>query len=325
MDIVKMYAIVLVVFGHVIQTFDTQWDKNLLELGIYMFHMPLFIAVSGYFFTKSAEKYQFAVLIRKRFVQIMLPSLTMGCLDCLRYGGGRLLKHIEVDSTVLIKMLTDGLWFLTVLFVLTVIGATIHKCCKESFVKYYIVWGLVWTIFYFLPDFWVFNQIEFLMPFYVLGIAFRNVDFSKIRVLPVLIAAVVFVVCLAHFNFDATVYNMSSDCLSQQYLKYTGLRLAGGVSGIVVSLYICKWINKIPAPALRFLAHIGTITLPIYVLHQKFLLINIFILKFTIENTLCLMLITGALLILTILTYNILRKNKYVALFLFGETARINA
>lgn len=86
-DVLKAYAIFLVVLGHVIQTFCPEWNTNPFELGIVMFHMPLFIAVSGYFFVKSAEKCSGWILIKKRFVQLMFPSLTLGFIECLVIGG----------------------------------------------------------------------------------------------------------------------------------------------------------------------------------------------------------------------------------------------
>lgn len=86
-DILKAYAIVIVVLGHVIQTFNPKWKMDNVLIGIYMFHMPLFIAISGFFFVKSADKYTIGTLIKKRFVGIMLPSLTMGVLDVLLIGG----------------------------------------------------------------------------------------------------------------------------------------------------------------------------------------------------------------------------------------------
>lgn len=44
-DILKAYAIVIVVLGHVIQTFNPEWKTDNVLIGIYMFHMPLFIAI----------------------------------------------------------------------------------------------------------------------------------------------------------------------------------------------------------------------------------------------------------------------------------------
>ena len=87
MDILKGYAIIIVVLGHCIQTFNPDWRTDNIFVGIYMFHMPLFIAISGFFFVKSADKNTIGTLIKKRFVGIMLPSLTMGVIDVLLIGG----------------------------------------------------------------------------------------------------------------------------------------------------------------------------------------------------------------------------------------------
>ena len=54
-DVLKAYAIFLVVLGHVIQTLCPEWKTNSLEVVIVMFDMPLFNTISGYFFVKSAE------------------------------------------------------------------------------------------------------------------------------------------------------------------------------------------------------------------------------------------------------------------------------
>lgn len=86
-DILKTYAIFLVILGHVIQTFNLEWRTDEIFLSIYMFHMPLFIAISGYFFVKSAEKRTAMDLVKRRFVNIMLPSLTMGFFNVIIIGG----------------------------------------------------------------------------------------------------------------------------------------------------------------------------------------------------------------------------------------------
>lgn len=88
-DYLKGYAIFLVVLGHVIQTFNPDWKTDNIFIGIYMFHMPLFIAISGFFFVKSAENSTIGALIKRRFVSIMLPILTMGALDVILIGGQR--------------------------------------------------------------------------------------------------------------------------------------------------------------------------------------------------------------------------------------------
>lgn len=194
-DIVRAYAIFLVVLGHSIQTFNSEWKTDEVELGIYMFHMPLFIAISGYFFSKSADKYSLTQLIRKRFVQLMFPSLTVGLINVFLIGGGKLLMHSSMDILYLSELLFTGLWFLTVLFILTVVGTIIYKYCKGHF--FYIGWLAFWGILYVLPDVWISNQVEFLCPFYIMGIATRNVQWWNIKWLVAFIALGIYILFYA--------------------------------------------------------------------------------------------------------------------------------
>lgn len=48
-DFLRGIAIFLVLLGHSIQWTDPEWQHNLLFEGIYSFHMPLFMFISGYF------------------------------------------------------------------------------------------------------------------------------------------------------------------------------------------------------------------------------------------------------------------------------------
>lgn len=55
-DCVKRISIILVILGCTIQRLYPEWKFSVLEKGIYMFHMPLFISVSGYLFYPSITK-----------------------------------------------------------------------------------------------------------------------------------------------------------------------------------------------------------------------------------------------------------------------------
>lgn len=55
MDILKGYAIIIVVLGHCIQAVYSDWSRLDAEKMIIMFHMPLFMAISGYFAASSLK------------------------------------------------------------------------------------------------------------------------------------------------------------------------------------------------------------------------------------------------------------------------------
>lgn len=55
-DSVKYWLIVLVITGHVFQCFKGIPTCKLMWDWIYLFHMPLFIFISGYFSQKKSKK-----------------------------------------------------------------------------------------------------------------------------------------------------------------------------------------------------------------------------------------------------------------------------
>ena len=76
LDFLKFFAIASVFLGHAVEqiTGNDFWDNPLWSF-IYTYHMPLFMLVCGYFFGSSL-KLSFGQLFRKKFVQLVVPSLT---------------------------------------------------------------------------------------------------------------------------------------------------------------------------------------------------------------------------------------------------------
>lgn len=59
LDSIKGFLIILVVLGHTIEHYLHSTFNILLYLGIYSFHMPLFVILSGFFFNTSQSKEKF--------------------------------------------------------------------------------------------------------------------------------------------------------------------------------------------------------------------------------------------------------------------------
>lgn len=102
-DIAKGVAILLVIYGHVIQILYTGTEANffddIIEKVICSFHMPLFSLLSGYLFYASYRKYNLKTLFCKRVVGLLQPLLIWGSLYYLLYqfllkilGGGILVS-----------------------------------------------------------------------------------------------------------------------------------------------------------------------------------------------------------------------------------------
>lgn len=322
MDILKGYAIIIVVLGHCIQAVYSDWSRLDAEKIIIMFHMPLFMAISGYFAASSLKKYTITELIKKRFIQLMLPSLSIGLINVMIIGGSKIIKGKILELDYFCELMFTGLWFLTTLFVLYFIAAVLQRYIKS---KYRIIaWLMIYIVLYFLPDIWVFNNLEFLCPFFVIGMKTSSLKWEKTNIWMFLGALIVFICCFQYYDFSYSLYAMGDDCLNTDYLNKTILRLMSGMSGCIISLYLIKIVSSIKVPKLiSCIATLGTLTLPIYVLHQKFLTPFRFI-SLGQCNIAILILITIADVLISIWVYKLLRKNKYVALLLFGERSRNN-
>lgn len=71
-DSLKGWLIILVIAGHVIQG---RISDNILREVIYFFHMPLFLAVTGYFVKKKTLDLSFYSVIKKYKHRMLLPYL----------------------------------------------------------------------------------------------------------------------------------------------------------------------------------------------------------------------------------------------------------
>lgn len=77
MDSLKLFAIYLVVLGHVVLFGETDFYSNPVWLYIYSFHMPLFMTISGFFSYKILKG---EGDITKKFKQLIIPCITLGII-----------------------------------------------------------------------------------------------------------------------------------------------------------------------------------------------------------------------------------------------------
>lgn len=206
------------------------------------------------------------------------------------------------------------MWYLTVLFILQVIGAVIEHYTPK--IKY-IVWAIFYLLIYISPDFWMGHELKFLTPFFVLAIALRRYDWSKCSLWIGLLSLMIFVAVMQFYTFEHSLYKMTDNVFTVRYHQFALIRFIAGLSGSVFVMWLTTYIQQI-RHLVRPLIYIGMITLPIYVLHQKFLMINN-VLGMETTNIIVLLLFAIMDVVLSILTYKILSKNKYLRLFLFGK------
>lgn len=281
--------------------------------------MPLFIAVSGYFFLNSVKKKTPCDFLKSKLQHLMIPSLTIGTINAVTYGGGKIIKHSEIDYSHIAHCIFVGLWFLVVLFVLSAIGYVIHRFLKSR--RTFICWIVLVTILYFCPDFWVLHQLKYLTPFFACSIYLSKYSWDKSPIGLLGISSIIFVCLLIHYDFSKSMYRMDDNVFTLQHLFDYIFRFSIGLFGCVFSLLICK-ILSLTTYLKKILCYIGTLTLPIYVLHQKLIEWNIFY-KLKFDSILLSIFVSIALIFVTIILYKLLRKNNIISLFLYGEKTKV--
>ncbi len=120
LDLIKGFAILLVVLGHAIQFNDLEnFNSNIVFRIIYSFHMPLFMFVSGYISYRTFDGSKAKLF--KRFKSLIVPFFVWFCISIsisyltFLFSGGKMPNFILGIKNIILYPDT-GLWFLWILF-----------------------------------------------------------------------------------------------------------------------------------------------------------------------------------------------------------------
>lgn len=267
-DSAKALLIFLVILGHMVQymgdgDLGSFWSHPVFK-GIYMFHMPLFMLMSGYFAAGSISRRGWGALPRYA-MRLMIPCAAYGFLR----GVPRMAAHgVSVEG---IYGCFVALWFVVVVmeclfFCLILMGA------KNA------AWRSVWCV---LPLFasllsakmgalgyFLFphaGQFSYLWPFFLIGVGMKSCGMTEARIRAWhLLALPVFAVAYIYFEPTWYVYREPLS-FSWHALGVDAFRTLAAVAGCVLFLrlakYVAPWLGKS-----RIVLGIGRATLAIYLL-----------------------------------------------------------
>lgn len=269
-DVVKTFAILLVVFGHVwrglFEVQDMQIDASLFSMidnGIYSFHMPLFFIVSGFLFFGSYQK-GWVELLKKQALYIIWPyflwSFIIVCMKIVMsghvndaYGFERLAQILYAPVSIF--------WFLYVLFVAQIFTKFLYEKIHSSGLLFLIsVFLLSSGLIINLSEIPILSFVSQYLIFFVIGFILAQKDLLKNefhQIKGVIFAALLFcagqlVVFYFYNNFSPVIYAFVGTILS--------------VSLIVV----CTYFVKLKLFQSSFFYYISASTLAIYVSHTIF-------------------------------------------------------
>ncbi len=152
LDNIRAIAIIMIVLGHSIIIYSSSWNLyqtsvsvpllDVLKDIINVMQLPVFFALSGYFFTYTLKKKNIATIIRDKIKRLIIPFLAFGLLwlfpvrMILAYPGyeNAGLVNIIIDK-ILLGFDNGHLWYLPTLFLIFIVYAFImffeRKCMSE--------------------------------------------------------------------------------------------------------------------------------------------------------------------------------------------------
>jgi fucose 4-O-acetylase-like acetyltransferase len=282
LDYLKGILIVLVIYGHTIQYIVYKqsaefWNDPAFKF-IYIFHMPLFMGVSGFISYAFMGRNTAFEAIKKRFLQLVVPifcwsvihqsALAFAYVSADKFGADRaliMLPGLILNATI------EGFWFLRCVFISSVIVAVLRLIKLDRAA----VFAVIGIVILFLPDMYVLDHMfRYIFPFFCAGYSLAK---WKNDLLPLEVPAYWILAGIAVSLISYAMWTKDS------YVYVTGMELTGVnlfnvpfryVSGAAVSaafLVLTSLMYKYFTP--KILTALGRASMSIYILQTFFFII----------------------------------------------------
>lgn len=259
-DNAKFLAIVLVVAGHAIEPLRDTREAHAIYLFVYMFHMPVFIIITGYFsrnFTFSSGK------ARKLITHLAVPYVIFEtAYSVFRWAAGG--KDFEISLLAPVWLT----WFLLAAFFWRLSTPVWQQLRWPISVAILIA---LLSGMNSLPSTFEMHRTLGLLPFFVIGLKLEPKHFDllrrpRVRVAAVLVLAAGVVVAFAvhrHMSIEWAYWRHGNDYLGVSELTGTAMRLGMLAASLLLS---AAFLALVPARATWFTG-LGAATLYAYLLH----------------------------------------------------------
>jgi fucose 4-O-acetylase-like acetyltransferase len=284
-DILRGFAIILVVFAHCIQegsgtnySIEQLYFDDRLYQFIYSFHMPLFMIISGYLtwgsINKATDKALRRALLKRRALSLLTPIFLWTGVDYIRilitnYINGS--PQPEALVFVYFYNALNNLWFLWAVWWCFIIVYIVHYFMKDSLVAYLIIFMVSFVI----PDGLGLGAYKYMLPYFVLSFYFHGWEkiqaklFDKWKYVMLIVLTVTLLGLFTLYNRDSFIYLtgyklIGKDILYQLYIDFYRMIIGFVGSGAFILLWKC--ITDVTAYEFRILRRLGEDSLGIYIL-----------------------------------------------------------
>lgn len=266
-DSLKGLLMVFVVLGHAIQfSIGEECENNHLWNYIYSFHMPTFMAVSGYLAFRRGVNNRFSI-IYKRTNQLLVPFLLWSLIKWATF------QRCDMNMLCNIILYPDEyFWFLWVLFFIVVffnLGAWIAEKLKVKQEVVIVGLALCFVVLMVAADIRIlgFQFFSYYFMFYVVGYYMHKYDrliISSTWVLAIL--AIMWVVMASFWKMHELPIFLTGIPLPQTLMQY-GYRFVTALVAVYTLLSVCPKLLDGTDKWNKTLAKYGQISLGIYVVH----------------------------------------------------------
>lgn len=316
-DFGKGITILLVVIGHVSLGLLVSGHFNnsaklllLLVEMLYMFHMPVFFALSGFFFKTINSSKEYINLLKKKIISLGIPyvAFSLVMLIMKKAGGDSVRKPIGIMNFLNIyKHPIDHLWFLYILFGIFIYMGFLSLYIKNDKVLFIISLVGYLIVSVFPTDVYFIQRVLVWSPMFILGKILKNIKLKKYIMYISIAGYFIYLVLWIMFNFKNQV-NYSTP----------------GVYGIVFPVSILIAFTVYPAlngnnRMFKYFTKCGEVSLPIYLLHSPIAsVIRIVLLKFGVTQVFVQLFIgvIGAWFV-SIFVFEIIHRIKFIDFFLY--------
>ncbi|GAA0084505.1 acyltransferase family protein [Clostridium sp. CTA-7] len=295
LDNLKVILIFFVVFGHVIEYYIKDNDILMsIYIFIYIFHMPLFIFISGYF---SKNFYR---MKRKSIRNLLIPYIIFNMIWYLAVYIG--------TKKAMFSVLYPGwtLWYLLSLFFWRITLKYIIKFKHILLVSFII--GILVGLIPSVGSVLSFSRTIVFLPFFLMGYYTKEEHLEKIKTfnkgfsivgISIFLVLAVYIVKSNLIDYKFLYNSYSYSALEISLFKGTLFRIFFYMSAIIFSICV---INLVPKKE-KFYSNIGKATMNIYVFHiYLVMIVYFFIPKWNMGITKNILIIISPFIIIYILS-----------------------
>ena len=272
-DFLKGALIFFVACGHLIQYVghpaDNGYYLDPLFKAIYTFHMPLFMAVSGYVSLSAITRVNLQTCVFRRFRQVIIPAI---CWPVIYLLAKFLISVVAANSVAagwhdfkfFLTGYRPGFWFLWAVFGATLVVAILRKFELDR----PGIFALAAIAFLFAPEGAYIYLFKYTFPFFCMGYVLAKKDPATLPArlpawgLILLVAASLG--CFLRWTTDTYVYTTRMWPAPANLPNIT-LRLVAGVVVSVLFIYLLLAIYR--RTKSKLLSDWGRRSLDIYILH----------------------------------------------------------